>query len=85
MKIKIYITPTCSWCVELKQWLKKKKLSYEEFDVYESQNSQYRDELLEKSAQLAVPVIDIEGEIIVGFNEKKLEEALNKVKESEKE
>lgn len=72
MKIKIYTTPTCSWCKKLKEWLKKKKLPYEDCDISESQNKTFRDELLDKSGQLAVPMIDIDGKIIVGFDEKLL-------------
>ena len=64
MKIKIYTTPTCSWCKKLKEWLKKKKLPYEDCDISESQNKTFRDELLDKSGQLAVPMIDIDGKII---------------------
>lgn len=79
MVIKIYITPTCLWCQKLKEWLKKKKLSYEECDISESQNDKFRDELIEKSGQIGVPVIDIDGIIIVGFNEKKLEEMISKI------
>ncbi|HLC90635.1 MAG TPA: glutaredoxin domain-containing protein [Candidatus Nanoarchaeia archaeon] len=76
MTIQIYITPTCPWCDKLKVWLKKKKLSYTEHDLIESDKA--RDDILEKSGQLAVPVIDIDGQIIVGFDEKKLEEAVKK-------
>lgn len=78
MEIKIYIDPNCEWCNKLKDWMKKENLSYQELDVTESDT--YRDELLEKSSQLAVPVIDIDGEIIVGFNEQKIKEVLNKAK-----
>lgn len=76
MEVKIYITPTCKWCQKLKEWLKKKKISFQECDVAESQNKIFRDELIQKSGQLAVPVIDIDGKIIVGFDEKELEKAL---------
>lgn len=76
MDIKIYTTPTCKWCQKLREWLKSKKIKYEERDIAESQNKTFRDELIEKSGQLAVPVIDIDGKIIIGFDEKKLEEAL---------
>ena len=76
MEIKIYTTPTCPWCLKLKEWLKKKKLSFEEFDTTDSDEA--RDEILEKSGQLAVPVIDIDGEIIVGFDEKKIKESIDK-------
>lgn len=80
MEIKIYTTPTCSWCTKTKEWLRKKKLSFQDCDVAESQNSQYRDEVLEKTGQLAVPVIDFNGVIVIGFNEKRLEEALERAK-----
>ncbi|MBS3126796.1 glutathione S-transferase N-terminal domain-containing protein [Candidatus Woesearchaeota archaeon] len=78
MEIKIYTTPTCSWCVKLKEWLKKKKYAFQELDVTEE--DEYSDEMLAKSGQLAVPVIDIDGKIIVGFHEQKIEEAIAKSK-----
>ena len=74
MEIKLYTTPTCTWCKKLKEWLKKKKVSYQEIDVVE--NDREREEMIEKSGQMSVPVIDIDGTIIVGFDEKKLEEKL---------
>jgi len=76
MEIKIYTTPTCTWCQRLKEWLKKKKVSFQDLDVIESDT--YRDELIEKSGQMAVPVIEIGGEIIIGFDEKKLEDTLKR-------
>ena len=78
MEIKIYTTPTCSWCVKLKEWLKKKKYAFQELDVTEE--DVYSDEMLAKSGQLAVPGIDIDGKIIVGFHEQKIEEAIAKAK-----
>ncbi|MEK6899711.1 MAG: glutaredoxin domain-containing protein [Nanoarchaeota archaeon] len=78
MEIKLYFIPTCNWCAKTKEWLKKKKLSFQDCDVSESQNGQYRDELMEKSGQISVPVTDFDGEIVLGFNEKRLEEALAK-------
>jgi glutaredoxin 3 len=72
----IYTTPTCEWCEKLKKWLKRKKVDFEDRDTTEE--TEWRDELLEKSDQLAVPVIDINGKIIVGFNEAELEKALSK-------
>jgi len=78
MEVKIYTNPTCSWCKKAKEWMKKNKISFQELDVIES--DVYRDELIEKSHQMAVPVIDIEGQIIVGFDEKRLEELLKKGK-----
>jgi len=78
MTMQIYVTPTCTWSNKLKTWLKNKKIKYEEKDTSESQNGLFRDELLEKTNQLSTPVIDVNGEIIIGFNEKAIEAALNK-------
>ena len=74
MEIQVYTTPTCPWCQKLKAWLKKKKLSFIEHDITESDKA--RDDALEKSSQLGVPVTDIDGKIVVEFNEKELENAL---------
>ncbi|HLD00800.1 MAG TPA: glutaredoxin domain-containing protein [Candidatus Nanoarchaeia archaeon] len=78
MDIKIYTNPNCSWCQKAKAWFKKKKQSFQELDLDESDT--YRDEILEKTRQLATPVIDIDGEIIVGFDEPALTLAIEKAK-----
>ena len=85
MTIKVYSIPTCPWCEKLKAWLKKKKIEYEDRDVSESQNSQYREELLEKSHQLGVPVMDVNGQIIIGFKEKEIQEAIKKAEKDKPE
>ena len=64
--------------MRLKKWLKKKRLAFEQIDIIESDSA--RDEIIEKSSQLAVPVIDVDGVVIVGFNEKKLTEVIKKAK-----
>lgn len=81
MKIKIFTLPTCPWCVKLKEWLKKNKYPYEELDLTLEKN--YRDELIEKSGQMSVPVIEIDQQIIIGYHEKKIEEALKKAQRKE--
>ena len=78
MDIKIYTTPTCSWCKKLKEWLKKKKVAFQEWDVVENETA--REEMIFKSSQMSVPVIEIDGETIVGFDEKKMEEIIKKKK-----
>lgn len=78
MEVKIYTSPTCLWCKKLKEWLKKNKVAFQDFDL--SEEEKYRDEVIERSHQMAVPVIDIDGKIIVGFDEKQLEELLGKKK-----
>ncbi len=81
-KIKVYSTPTCPYCVTVKDFLKEKGIAYDDLDV--SQNEQARNDMVEKSGQMGVPVIIIETEppvIIVGFDETKLENALKELKD----
>lgn len=80
MQIIVYSIPTCPWCKTVKDWLKKRKLPFEDRDIAESQNKIFRDELIEKSGQISVPVIDINGQIIVGFEEEQLKQAIEKAK-----
>ena len=68
--IKVYSTSTCPWCIKLKSFLDEKKIDYENIDVSASEDAQK--ELMEKSGQMGVPVTDIDGEIIVGFDEDKI-------------
>ena len=74
MEIKIYTMPACSWCIKVKEWLETKKIAYQEIDLTESDKG--RDRIIEISGQMSVPVLDIEGEIVVGFNEAKIEAAI---------
>lgn len=72
--VKVYSTPTCPWCVKAKQFLKGKGVEFEDIDV--SQDHKASQEMLEKSGQMGVPVIDFNGNIIIGFDQAKLEEAI---------
>jgi glutaredoxin 3 len=65
-KVTIYSTPTCHYCKDVKEFLKENNVAYEEFDV--ASNMEKRKEMVEKSGQLGVPVTDIDGTIIVGFD-----------------
>ncbi len=73
-KVKIYSTPTCPFCKKAKEFLKKHNVEYEDINVAE--NEKARDEMIEKSGQMSVPVIEIGNEIIVGFNEQELKKKL---------
>jgi len=73
--IKVYSTPTCPYCVTLKNFLKEKGFEFEDIDV--SQNQELLNEMVEKSGQMGVPVIDINGEIIIGFDREKIVRLLN--------
>jgi glutaredoxin 3 len=74
-KVKVYSTPTCTYCVILKKYLEEKGVEYEDIDV--SQNEEVQKEMIEKSGQMGVPVSEINGEIIVGFDKAKIEKLLN--------
>lgn len=74
-KIKIYSTPTCPYCNMAKEFLKKHKIEFTDVDVSEDQKA--AKEAVEKSGQMGVPVIDISGKIVVGFDEEKIKNILN--------
>jgi glutaredoxin-like YruB-family protein len=74
MAVKIYTTSTCPWCKKTKEFLKKNKIKFKEINV--ELNEKAAREMVEKSGQMGVPVIDIEGEIVVGFDEAKLKKLL---------
>ena len=75
---KIYTTATCPWCQKTKQWLKQNKIKYREKNV--AKNQQAREEMVKKSGQQGVPVLDINGIIIVGFDPEMIKKALKKDK-----
>ena len=78
MTVKIYSTPTCPWCKKTKEFLKEKGIKFKDFDV--SSDEKARDEMMEKSGQMGVPVLDINGQILVGFDPKAIEKVLEKGK-----
>lgn len=73
-KVKIYSTPTCPFCIRTKQFLKENNIIFEDFDV--STNEEAARVMIEKSGQMAVPVLDIDGQIIVGFDQEGIKKAL---------
>lgn len=73
-KITIYSTPTCTYCNLAKEYFKENKVAYEEKNVLTDLEA--RKEMVAKSQQMGVPVIDIEGEIIVGFDQPAVSAAL---------
>jgi len=75
MKVAVYSTPTCPYCRMTKEYLKEKEAEFEDFDV--SSDQEKAAEMIGKSGQMGVPVIEINGKIIVGFNREKIDEALN--------
>jgi len=72
--VKVYSTPACPWCIRLKQFLKENNIEFQNIDV--SSDQQSVDELMQKSGQMGVPVLDIEGQIIVGFDRDRIKSVL---------
>lgn len=73
-KIKIYSTPTCPYCHLLEDYLRDRNFIFESVDV--SQDKKALEELQQKTDYLSVPIIDIDGEIIVGFDKPKIDKIL---------
>ena len=72
--VKIYSTPTCVYCKTLKEYLSNHKIEFLNIDV--SKDKKELEKMIKDSGQMAVPVIDIDGEIVIGFNQTRLEELL---------
>lgn len=69
-QVKVYSTPACPWCKRAKKFLEDNGIEYQNLDVAGDKTA--RNEMIEKTGQMGVPVIDIDGEIIIGFDEPKL-------------
>lgn len=77
-KVKVYSTPICPYCHMLKEFLKQKKVEFEDIDV--AADHEAAREMIEKSGQMDVPQIEINGKIIVGFDKPAIEKELGKGK-----
>lgn len=73
-KVTMYTTPTCGYCKLAKSFFQEHNVEYEEKDVAVDQAA--REEMITKSSQMGVPVIDIDGNIVVGFDQAKLTQLL---------
>ncbi|MDP2631417.1 MAG: glutaredoxin domain-containing protein [Candidatus Uhrbacteria bacterium] len=74
MKIIVYSTPTCPFCKHVKEFLDSHRIDYADIDVSADKNE--AEKMIKKSGQMGVPVIDIDGEIVIGFDKKKLKDLL---------
>ncbi len=73
-KVIIYSTPTCAYCQMVKKFFKKNDIEYKEKNITEDKEA--AKEMMEKSGQMGVPVVDIDDQIVVGFNKDKLKKLL---------
>lgn len=74
-KVAIYTTPSCVYCKMTKEFFKEHNVFYEEHNV--ASDMEARRQMIEKSGQMGVPVTDIDGEIVIGFDEGRLEKLLH--------
>lgn len=72
--VTIYTTPTCVYCKATKQFFAEYGVEYDEKDV--AADAEARQAMIQKSGQLGVPVIDVDGQVVIGFNKKRLGEML---------
>ncbi len=73
-KVTVYTTNHCAFCVIIKDYLKSKNVEFEEKNVEE--NEDFASEMYQKSQQFGVPVIDIDGTIIIGADKNRVDAAL---------
>ena len=73
-QVKVYSTATCPWCAKTKSFLTTNGIEFQDLDV--GKDKAARDEMVDKSGQMGVPVIDIDGSLIIGFQESILREKL---------
>lgn len=74
-KIKIYSTPSCIYCKMAKEFFQKNDLEFANIDV--SADPKAAQEMMDRSGQMGVPVIDIDGQLVIGFDKERIAELLN--------
>ena len=72
--VKLYITPGCPYCFTLKEFFKEHNINFKEVDV--SRNETAKIELIKKTGKMEVPVVEIDGEVVVGFDKEKITQLL---------
>ena len=78
MAVSIYSTPTCVYCKLVKDYLNQRGVRFTDYDV--AKDERKAEEMFHKSRQYGVPLIDFNGQIIVGFNKEKLDQLIAKPK-----
>ncbi|MEK6568604.1 MAG: glutaredoxin family protein [Candidatus Omnitrophota bacterium] len=73
-EVTVYSTPSCSYCIRLKSYLNQKGINFTNIDV--SSDAQSLEKMISLSGQMGVPVININGEIVVGFDKDKIDALL---------
>jgi glutaredoxin-like YruB-family protein len=76
MAVTVYTTPSCSFCTQVKRYFKEQRVPFKEHNV--ANDERRAAEMFRKSGQMGVPVLDIHGTIIVGFDKSKIDHALRR-------
>ncbi len=74
MNINVYSTPTCPFCKQLKAFLQENSVEFTDIDV--STDEEKAQEMIQKSGQMGVPVLEAGDQIVVGFDKDKITEVL---------
>jgi len=73
--VKVFTTPVCPYCYTLKEFLKEKGIEFQDIDI--SKDEKAREDLVKKTGKMEAPVVEIDGEIVIGFDRKKIVSLLN--------
>jgi len=73
--VRLFTTPSCPFCYTLREFLKEKGIEFEEIDV--SKDKKAREEIIKKTGKLEAPLVEINGEIMAGFDKEKILKLLN--------
>ena len=73
-KVEIYSTPTCHFCHMVKDYLSEKNIPFTDYNV--ATDLEKRQEMVQKSGQMGVPVIFIGDEMVIGFNQERIDALL---------
>jgi len=76
MAVTVYSTPSCGYCRMAKEYLTRKGVSYTDYNVAADQHR--AEEMVKKSGQMGVPVLDVNGRVIIGFNQPEIDRALQR-------
>lgn len=75
MTVQVYSTPSCPWCTRVKEYFEENNIDYVDYDV--SVDTEKAIEMIHKSGQRGVPVVNIQENIVVGFDKEKIDKLLN--------
>jgi glutaredoxin 3 len=78
MAVSVYSTPACAYCKKVKEYLRERQVKFIDYDV--SRDERKAEEMIHKSRQMGVPVIDFNGTVIVGFDKNRLDRLIARMR-----